>query len=197
MSRAFSARRRNPNGSTPSTISSHSERSTIRQRTSMPQSHMNSTSSRKCIPHISKLPRTSAKTPLSSLCIGRWHRNKIHAVLYGRAKEAVADGRDTSSAVLWVCPVCGFFMEGDPPELCPICATKRACLNDFKHASRKFSLAMVVACAPGAGNRLVLLAPAQRVPAIYPRWRHCLSPKSFCRQTRSRKAGLATVPYVY
>jgi rubrerythrin len=46
---------------------------------------------------------------------------KVHAQLYGKAIESVAASKDTELADVYVCPVCGFTMEGDTPERCPIC----------------------------------------------------------------------------
>ena len=46
---------------------------------------------------------------------------KVHAQLYGKAIEAVGAHKDTEMAEVYVCPVCGFTMEGDAPERCPIC----------------------------------------------------------------------------
>ncbi len=56
---------------------------------------------------------------------------KVHADLYARAKEAVAAGKDADVGVLWVCDVCGFTGEGEPPEKCPICGAPHARLHRF------------------------------------------------------------------
>lgn len=56
---------------------------------------------------------------------------KIHELLFGRAKDAVTDGRDMSLTTVWVCPVCGFTMEGVPPPTCPICASPRDTFEEF------------------------------------------------------------------
>jgi rubrerythrin len=47
---------------------------------------------------------------------------KAHAALYQKAIETIDKGGD---AEYWVCPVCGMTWEGEPPDACPICATKR------------------------------------------------------------------------
>jgi rubrerythrin len=44
---------------------------------------------------------------------------KIHAGLYARAKECVPG--DITTVALFVCPVCGFTMEGEAPAACPVC----------------------------------------------------------------------------
>ncbi|MBN2043134.1 MAG: rubrerythrin family protein [Candidatus Aenigmarchaeota archaeon] len=52
--------------------------------------------------------------------------NKVeetHAILYGKAREAVAEGKDTEEKEIYVCPVCGHTVEGDVPDKCPVCGT--------------------------------------------------------------------------
>jgi len=56
---------------------------------------------------------------------------KIHAALYAKAKAAVAGGADVDLAAVWVCEVCGFTGEGEPPEKCPICGAVHAKLRKF------------------------------------------------------------------
>jgi len=46
---------------------------------------------------------------------------KVHAALYARAKETVAAGADIAVVAIFVCPVCGYTMEGEAPERCPVC----------------------------------------------------------------------------
>ena len=47
----------------------------------------------------------------------------VHAELYGRALEAVRQGKDLAEAKFYLCPVCGHIEFGVPPERCPICNT--------------------------------------------------------------------------
>ena len=54
---------------------------------------------------------------------------KIHAELYKRAKESVEKGEDISDEPIYVCDVCGYTVEGEAPDRCPICG---APLNKFK-----------------------------------------------------------------
>ncbi len=49
---------------------------------------------------------------------------KIHLDLYRRAGRDVAAGKDIGAVEYYVCPVCGFTMEGNPPDVCPLCGTK-------------------------------------------------------------------------
>lgn len=56
---------------------------------------------------------------------------RVHEILFGRAKEAVTDGKDLSLTVIWLCPTCGYCMEGEPPQACPICSTDREMFEEF------------------------------------------------------------------
>ncbi len=48
----------------------------------------------------------------------------IHASLYKKALQAVAQGNDLESVGFYLCPVCGNIEFGEPPATCPICGTK-------------------------------------------------------------------------
>ena len=48
---------------------------------------------------------------------------KIHEAMYGEAKALVEDGQDRSALPIYICPVCGFTVIGDPPEKCPVSKT--------------------------------------------------------------------------
>jgi rubrerythrin len=48
----------------------------------------------------------------------------VHAELYQRALEAVAQGKDLTDAKFYLCPVCGHIEFGEPPAACPICGSK-------------------------------------------------------------------------
>jgi len=45
----------------------------------------------------------------------------VHAGLYSKALEAVAQGKDLAEARFYLCPVCGHIEFGVPPEKCPTC----------------------------------------------------------------------------
>jgi rubrerythrin len=51
---------------------------------------------------------------------------EIHAQIYAKALEAVAQGKDLAEANIYLCPVCGHIELGDPPDKCPICGVKKA-----------------------------------------------------------------------
>jgi rubrerythrin len=57
---------------------------------------------------------------------------KLHAVMYGEAKEAAGAGEDLEIGEIYVCPVCGFTHIGEPPDRCPICKTKREKFHVFQ-----------------------------------------------------------------
>ncbi|MFX0058000.1 MAG: rubrerythrin family protein [Candidatus Hodarchaeota archaeon] len=46
---------------------------------------------------------------------------KIHHKLYEKALEAVESGKDLDKKNIYICPVCGYTHEGEPPEKCPVC----------------------------------------------------------------------------
>ena len=48
---------------------------------------------------------------------------EVHAQLYGKALEAVKDGKDLDTD-FFLCPVCGHIEFGQAPEKCPICGAK-------------------------------------------------------------------------
>ncbi|NVM56182.1 MAG: rubrerythrin family protein [Candidatus Helarchaeota archaeon] len=57
---------------------------------------------------------------------------KAHHSLYDAAIEAVSAGKDIAKKKYWICPVCGFTGEGDPPENCPVCKTKKERFKIFE-----------------------------------------------------------------
>jgi NADPH-dependent 2,4-dienoyl-CoA reductase/sulfur reductase-like enzyme/rubrerythrin len=56
---------------------------------------------------------------------------KVHRDLYERAKKAVDAGGDAAIDVLWVCDFCGYTMEGDPPDKCPLCGNPKKSFVKF------------------------------------------------------------------
>ena len=56
---------------------------------------------------------------------------KIHAVMYARAKEAAASGKDFAVGAIFVCPVCGHTAEGSAPDPCPVCGAKKESFRKF------------------------------------------------------------------
>lgn len=55
----------------------------------------------------------------------------VHADLYRQARTAVLAGKDLAAQDIWVCTACGFTMEGDAPDVCPVCGAKRDKFRKF------------------------------------------------------------------
>ena len=51
---------------------------------------------------------------------------KAHLAMYRKAHEVVVSGGDAPIGELWVCNKCGYTMEGDPPDRCPVCGNPKA-----------------------------------------------------------------------
>ena len=50
---------------------------------------------------------------------------KIHHSLYSEYADALKAGKDPASIELYVCQVCGNTVEGEPPDICPICGSPK------------------------------------------------------------------------
>jgi rubrerythrin len=57
---------------------------------------------------------------------------KIHANLYQKAKQTVDQGKDVNFGPIQICSVCGYTVEGDAPDICPICKTPREKFRAFE-----------------------------------------------------------------
>lgn len=51
---------------------------------------------------------------------------KIHEGMYKKALEAVKGGKDLPGTELAVCTVCGYTLEGEAPDNCPVCGAPKA-----------------------------------------------------------------------
>ena len=56
---------------------------------------------------------------------------KIHAVMYGDARNTAEAGQDIVADTIYICPVCGYTHIGEPPEKCPVCGIKRDRFKSF------------------------------------------------------------------
>ena len=54
-----------------------------------------------------------------------WEAEKTHEVFYNRAKDAADQDKDVELDKVCVCEVCGYTVEGDAPDRCPICKAKK------------------------------------------------------------------------
>jgi len=57
---------------------------------------------------------------------------KIHAILYQEAKKAVDQGKDAVLGPVRICTICGYTVEGDMPEKCPICNSGKETFRTFE-----------------------------------------------------------------
>jgi len=54
---------------------------------------------------------------------------KVHHELYKKALEIVESGKDLKDQPMYVCSVCGYTHEGEPPEMCPVCKSPKKVFN--------------------------------------------------------------------
>ena len=57
---------------------------------------------------------------------------KIHHELYTNALEAVDSGKDLKKQDVYICPVCGYTVEGEPPDKCPVCGAVKKVFQEIK-----------------------------------------------------------------
>jgi len=48
----------------------------------------------------------------------------IHAAMFQEAKQAIDAGRDLELGPVHICEVCGYTVEGEVPDRCPVCQAK-------------------------------------------------------------------------
>jgi rubrerythrin len=56
---------------------------------------------------------------------------KVHATLYQKAIMGLEKGTDLDATPIHVCGKCGFTVEGEAPDLCPICGAPKAMFRKF------------------------------------------------------------------
>lgn len=56
---------------------------------------------------------------------------KVHAQLYARAKESAEAKKDFDLSAIFVCEVCGWTVEGDAPDKCPLCGAPASRFRKF------------------------------------------------------------------
>lgn len=56
---------------------------------------------------------------------------KIHEVMYDEARLSVVEGKDIESNSIWICPVCGHTVMGEPPDKCPVCGALKKRYREF------------------------------------------------------------------
>lgn len=60
-----------------------------------------------------------------------YQTEKQHLNLFEKAREAVKQGKDVDLDPVQVCEVCGYTLEGDPPDNCPVCRAKKEKFHPF------------------------------------------------------------------
>jgi rubrerythrin len=56
---------------------------------------------------------------------------KMHKAPFEKAREAVSAGRDVKLGTVQVCELCGYTLEGDAPDVCPVCNAKKERFNAY------------------------------------------------------------------
>lgn len=56
---------------------------------------------------------------------------KVHANMYEAAKQTVDGGEDPDLGPIQICQVCGYTVEGDAPDRCPICKAPKERFKAF------------------------------------------------------------------
>jgi rubrerythrin len=56
---------------------------------------------------------------------------KLHIGQYHEAEEMVLAGRDIEGRPIYICPVCGYTVIGEPPAKCPVCAEPAGNFRQF------------------------------------------------------------------
>jgi rubrerythrin len=51
---------------------------------------------------------------------------KIHAAMYLEARQAAKEGKDAELGAIHICPVCGYTVEGNAPDSCPVCGAAKS-----------------------------------------------------------------------
>ena len=51
---------------------------------------------------------------------------QVHAKLFQKAMDALKEQKEMPKTDYYVCGVCGNTVEGEPPEVCPICGSPRS-----------------------------------------------------------------------
>ncbi len=57
---------------------------------------------------------------------------KMHKMLYEKALESVNSEKDIDFGPIQVCEVCGYTLEGEAPDICPICSALKYKFTAFK-----------------------------------------------------------------
>ena len=56
---------------------------------------------------------------------------KIHAAMYQKAQQSVEDSKDIELKEVFICELCGYTLEGEAPDRCPICGAPKQKFRKF------------------------------------------------------------------
>jgi rubrerythrin len=60
-----------------------------------------------------------------------YQTEKMHKALFEKAKAAVDKGEDANLDTIQVCEVCGYTLEGEAPDECPVCGASKDRFRSF------------------------------------------------------------------
>ena len=61
-----------------------------------------------------------------------YETEKMHKALFEKAKQGVDKGGDVTLAAIQVCEVCGYTIEGNAPDKCPVCGAPQSKFTAFE-----------------------------------------------------------------
>jgi rubrerythrin len=61
-----------------------------------------------------------------------YNTEKMHLELFQRAERVVRDKKDLDLGPVQVCSLCGYTLEGDAPDQCPLCMAKKEMFKSFE-----------------------------------------------------------------
>jgi rubrerythrin len=69
----------------------------------------------------------------SAIRSNKWalEAEKVHAGMYEMARQAVLAGEDAEVGNVHICAVCGWTVEGEAPDRCPLCGAMREKFRKF------------------------------------------------------------------
>lgn len=56
---------------------------------------------------------------------------KIHVKLFQQAQEVAKQGKDMELGTVYICPVCGYTVVDDVPDICPVCGVSKDRFKSF------------------------------------------------------------------
>lgn len=57
---------------------------------------------------------------------------KIHAKMFKEAQENAKSGKDYEFKAVYICPVCGYTVLDESPDVCPVCGAKKEVFKEFR-----------------------------------------------------------------